>query len=129
MSARPTEAPSADASASAPDGRGRPAALAGIVGGLIGATCCVGPAIGVATGAGAGSFLLALGGYRVQAFAVGALAALGIGAWLLGRRRRACPTEASYRTLRSRWIDVGVLVFALTYALGRFLIPRLIERL
>ena len=114
---------------SAATGASRPAALAGLLGGLIGATCCVGPALGVATGAGAGSFLLALGGYRVQAFVVGALAAVAAGAWLLRRRRRACPTEGSYRALRSRWLDVGILVFALTYALGRFLLPRLIELL
>jgi hypothetical protein len=115
--------------ASSSEGRDRPAALAGLAGGLIGATCCVAPAIGVATGAGAGSFLLALGGYRVQSFLVGALAAIGIGAWLLRRRRRACPTEGSYRLLRARWIDVGILAFAVTYALGRFLLPRVIELL
>jgi hypothetical protein len=114
---------------SAAPGQSRPAALAGLLGGLIGATCCVGPALGVATGAGAGSFLLALGGYRVQAFVAGALAAVGAGAWLLRRRRRACPTEGSYRALRSRWLDVGIPVFALTYALGRFVLPRLIELL
>ncbi len=39
----------------------RPAALAGLTGGLVGATCCIGSAVGVATGAGAGSTLTAMG--------------------------------------------------------------------
>jgi hypothetical protein len=41
--------------------RSRPAVLAGVGGGLVGATCCIGPAVGIASGAGAGSFLLAMG--------------------------------------------------------------------
>jgi hypothetical protein len=109
--------------------RTRPAAFAGVLGGLVAATCCVGPALGVATGAGAGSFLLAMGGYRLQAFLVGGAIALALGGWLLLGRRRACPTEGAFRSMRSRWIDVGLVAFAVTYALGRFVLPRIIERI
>jgi hypothetical protein len=105
----------------------RPAALAGVLGGLIGATCCIGPAVGVALGAGSGSALLAMGDYRVHVFALGALVAFGIAGVLLVRRRRACPTAAERRALRSRWVDAAIVAFGLTYALGRFLVPRLIE--
>jgi hypothetical protein len=69
-----------------------------------------------------------MGGYRVQAFLLGGLVALGAGAWLVKRRRAVCETEGGYHALRSRWLDLGLLAFALTYALGRFLLPRLIER-
>jgi hypothetical protein len=110
-------------------GPARPAALAGVVGGLIGATCCVGPAVGVAVGAGSGSFLLAMADYRPQVFVIGAIVAFTAAAVLFARRRRSCPTDAARRTLRSRWLDAGILAFAVTYALGRFLVPRLIELL
>lgn len=107
----------------------RPAALAGVLGGLIGATCCVGPAVGVALGAGTGSFLLAMSDYRFQVFALGGLVAFGVAAVLFVRRRRACPTEPERRALRSRWVDVAILAFAVTYVLGRVVVPRLIEAL
>ena len=107
-------------------GSARLAASAGVLGGLIGATCCVGPAVGVAIGAGGGSFLLAMGDYRPHVFALGAAVALAAGAILFARRRRACPTDAERRALRSRWIDAGIVAFAVTYALGRFLLPRAI---
>jgi hypothetical protein len=110
-------------------GPARPAALAGVLGGLIGATCCVGPAVGVALGAGSGSFLLAMADYRPHVFVLGAIVAFAVAAVLLARRRAACPTEAERRTLRSRWLDAGILAFAITYALGRFLVPRAIELL
>jgi multisubunit Na+/H+ antiporter MnhE subunit len=61
---------------------------------VIGAVCCIGPAVGVAMGAGAGSFLLAMGSYRFVTFILGALFA-----------------------------------FVLTYAIGRFAVPRAIEAL
>jgi cytochrome c biogenesis protein CcdA len=105
----------------------RPAALAGVLGGLIGATCCIGPALGVAVGAGSGSALLAMADYRPHVFALGAVIAFGVAAVLFARRRRACPTDDERRILRSRWVDVGVIAFALTYAIGRFAVPRLIE--
>lgn len=106
-----------------------PAALAGVLGGLIGATCCIGPAVGVALGAGSGSFLLAIGDYRFPVFALGALVAFGAAAVLFVRRRRACPTEPERRALRSRWIDAAILAFGLTYLLGRVLLPRVIDAL
>lgn len=109
--------------------RSRPAALAGVLGGLIGATCCIGPAVGVALGVGSGSFLLAMADYRPHVFVAGAVIALGIGAWLLARRRRTCPTEAEYRSLRSRWLDAGLIAFAVTYGVGRFVVSALIGRL
>jgi hypothetical protein len=105
----------------------RPAAFAGVLGGLIGATCCVGPAVGVALGAGSGSILLAMGDYRIHVFALGGLVAFGVAAVLYVRRRRACPTEPERRALRSRWVDVAILAFGLTYVLGRVVVPRLIE--
>jgi len=105
----------------------RPAALAGVLGGLIGATCCIGPAVGVAVGAGSGSFLLAMADYRPHVFALGAVVAFAIGAVVFVRRRRACPTDAERRALRSRWVDAAILAFGLTYVLGRFLVPRLID--
>ncbi len=107
----------------------RPAVFAGVLGGLIGATCCIGPAVGVAIGAGAGSLWLSIGGYRPLLFAVGALIAFGVAAVLFARRRRSCPTDADRRALRSRWVDVALIAFALTYALGRFVIPRVIALL
>ena len=98
-----------------------------MLGGLIGATCCIGPAVGVAIGAGSGSFLLAMTDYRFQAFALGAAVAFGVAAVVFARRRRACPTDAERRALRSRWLDASILAFGLTYVLGRFLVPRLID--
>lgn len=106
----------------------RPAVVSGVAGALIGATCCIGPAVGVALGASAGSFLLALRDLRFVLFGLGAaLTAVTIW-WLLRRRRDACPTDASFRAMRSRWIDAAMIAFGLTYVLGRFLVPRLIER-
>jgi cytochrome c biogenesis protein CcdA len=110
-------------------GATRPAALLGVVGGLIGATCCIGPAVGVAVGAGSGSFLVAMGGYRPHVFVLGAMVAFVAAAISFASRRRACPTEAERRSLRARWLDAGILAFAITYALGRFLVPRAIELL
>jgi len=112
-----------------PTGTTRPAAALGVLGGLIGATCCIGPAVGVAIGAGSGSFLLAMADYRPHVFVIGAIVAFAVAAVLFARRRAACPTEAERRTLRSRWLDAGILAFAITYALGRFLVPRAIELL
>jgi hypothetical protein len=109
--------------------RSRPAVLAGVLGGLVGATCCIGPAVGVAIGAGSGSLLLAMRDYRPLVFAVGAAVAFGLGAVLFARRRRSCPTPAEARALRSRWLDLGVIAFAVTYAVGRFVVPRLIDLL
>lgn len=108
---------------------GRPAALAGVLGGLIGATCCIGPAVGVAIGAGGGSTLLAMADYRPHVFLLGAVVAFAVAAVLFVRRRRACPTDDERRVLRSRWVDVGIVAFALTYAIGRFAVPRLLEAL
>ena len=108
-------------------GAARPAALAGVLGGLIGATCCIGPAVGVAVGAGSGSALLAMADYRPHVFALGAIVAFAVAAVVFARRRRACPTDRERRAMRSRWVDAAVIAFALTYALGRFAVPRLIE--
>lgn len=106
-----------------------PAIWAGICGGVIGAVCCIGPAVGVAMGASAGSFLLAMGSYRFVTFLLGAVFALAA-IWLgLHRRRGACPTERDFMVLRSRWLDVALIAFALTYALGRFAVPPAIEAL
>ena len=108
---------------------GRPPVLAGLFGGAIGAVCCVGPAVGVAVGASSGSFLIGLSRYRPVTFAVGALFAVAA-VWLqLRRRERSCPTPTSFRALKSRWIDIALAVFVVTYAVGRFVVPRLIERL
>lgn len=108
-------------------GSTRSAAAAGVLGGLIGATCCIGPAVGVALGAGSGSFLLAMGDYRPHVFVLGAAVAFVVAAALFARRRRACRTDVERRSLRSRWLDAGLVAFALTYGLGRFLVPRLID--
>lgn len=94
-----------------------PAIWAGISGGVIGAVCCIGPAVGVAMGASAGSFLLG---------SVFAFAAIWLG---LHRRRGACPTERDFKALRSRWLDAALIAFALTYALGRLAVPPAIEAL
>ena len=110
-----------------PKSAARPAALAGVLGGLIGATCCIGPAVGVAVGAGSGSALIAMADYRPHVFMLGAIVAFGAAAVLFARRRRACPTDAERRSMRSRWVDVAIIAFALTYALGRFAVPRLVE--
>jgi len=107
----------------------RSAALAGVLGGLIGATCCIGPAVGVALGVGSGSFLLAMGDYRPHVFVLGAVVAFAAAAALFVRRRRSCRTDGERRALRSRWLDAGILAFGVTYVLGRFLVPRLIDLL
>jgi cytochrome c biogenesis protein CcdA len=112
-----------------PRASSRPAFLAGLTGGLIAATCCIGPAVAIATGAGAGSFLLSMGRYRPILFAIGAVVAFAVARLLLRRQRDSCSTKREYRTLRSRWLDVAMLAFAVTYAVGRFVVPRLIERL
>lgn len=107
----------------------RPAALAGVLGGLIGATCCIGPAVGVAVGAGSGSFLLAMSDYRFHVFALGAVVAFAVAAVMFVRRRRTCPTGLERRMLRSRWTDAAIIAFGFTYALGRFVVPRVIDAL
>jgi hypothetical protein len=115
----------------APDVRApaRPAIWAGVSGGVIGAVCCIGPAVGMAMGASAGSFLLAMGSYRFVTFILGALFA-AVAIWLgLRRHRDACPSERDFRALRSRWLDVALIAFVLTYAIGRFAVPRAIEAL
>jgi hypothetical protein len=107
----------------------REPAVIGAVGGVIGAVCCVGPAVGVALGVSSGSLLLGLGRYRPITFALGALIAAAA-IWLaLRRRRRSCPTPESFRALRSRWLDAAIVAFAITYAVGRFVLPPIIERL
>jgi hypothetical protein len=109
------------------DPQARPAMWAGISGGVIGAVCCIGPAVGVAMGASAGSFLLGMGNYRFVTFFLGAVFAFA-GIWLALRRRRdACPTERDFKALRSRWLDVALIAFGLTYAIGRVVVPRVIE--
>jgi len=66
-------------------------------------------------------------GYRLQLFAPGAVVAFAVVAVMFVRRRRACPTDVERLALRSRWVDAAILAFGLTYALGRFLVPRLID--
>ncbi len=110
-------------------GRSRPAVLAGLTGGLVGATCCIGPAVGVATGAGAGSFLLSLGRYRPILFVIGGIVSFAIAAVLIRSRRAACRTDGEFRALRSSWISAAMVAFAVTYGVGRLVVTRLIERL
>lgn len=107
----------------------RPAIWAGISGGVVGAVCCIGPAVGVAMGAGAGSFLVGMGRYRFVTFFLGALFAFAAIWFALRRRRDDCPTEWDFKALRSRWLDVALIAFGLTYAIGRFVVPRAIEAL
>jgi len=114
---------------SAEQRRSRPAVLAGVGGGLVGATCCIGPAVGFASGAGAGSFLLAMGRYRPLLFVIGGLISLAIAAALVRRKRASCPTSQDYRRLRGDWITAALVAFALTYGFGRFVVAPLVERL
>lgn len=107
----------------------RPALMAGVAGGIAGATCCIGPAVGVALGAGLGSFLPGLGRYRPSLFVVGAMVAFAIALELLRRARSSCATDREYRSLRRRWLEVAMVAFAVTYAVGRLALPRIIERL
>ncbi|MGH2685771.1 MAG: hypothetical protein ACRDJP_09940 [Actinomycetota bacterium] len=109
--------------------RSRPAVVAGVGGGLVGATCCIGPAVGIASGAGAGSFLLAMGRYRPLLFVIGGLVSLAIAAVLVHRRRATCATGLEYRRLRGNWLTTALVAFALTYGLGRLVVAPLIERL
>lgn len=96
----------------------------------MGATCCIGPAVGFATGAGAGSFLLAMGRYRPLLFVVGGIVALVTAVLLLRRETRVCEIPATDQPkLRSRWIDATLIAFALTYAFGRFIVASAIELL
>jgi hypothetical protein len=89
--------------------------FAGVGGGLAAATCCVGPAIGIASGTGAGSFLLAMGRYRPVLFVIGGFSSVAIAAAMVrGRRRTACPTPHEYQRLRSQWLTVALVAFAFT---------------
>jgi hypothetical protein len=106
----------------------RTAVLTGVAGGLLAASASIGPAIGAAVGAGPGSSLIALARFRPLFFAIGAGGALAIMALLLARRRSQ-GSDQEYRALRTAWITGTLAAFAVTYALGRFVIPRLIERL
>lgn len=103
--------------------------LAGIVGGAIGALCCAGPAIGVALGLGAGSFLVGLSDQRFLLFGIGALVAAVIVAAVYRRQRRSCPTPEAAKHLRSRFLDAAILAFGLTYLVGRIAVPRVIDAL
>jgi len=109
--------------------RSRPAVLAGVGGGLFGATCCIGPAVGIASGAGAGSFLIAVERYRPVLFVIGGIISLAIAAALARRRRASCATSHEYRRLRGDWITGALVAFALTYGLGRFVVAPLVERI
>ncbi|MEX0833506.1 MAG: hypothetical protein WD276_06500 [Actinomycetota bacterium] len=106
-----------------------PARASALLGGLLAATCCIGPAIGFATGASAGSFLLAMGGYRPLLFAVGGFAAAAAVLAQVRKRRASCESRAAYRSLRSAWLTAAIVSFALTYAGGRFVLAPLIEAL
>ena len=110
-------------------GAGRGPWLAGTLGGAIGALCCAGPAIGVALGLGAGSFLVGLSDQRFLLFGIGALAAAVIVATVYRRQRRSCPTPEAAKELRSRFLDATILAFGLTYLLGRIVVPRVIDAL
>jgi hypothetical protein len=103
--------------------------LAGALGGAIGALCCAGPAIGVALGAGAGSFLAGLADRRFLLFGIGAVVASSVVSLLYRRQRRSCPTPAAARALRSRFVDAALLAFGVTYLLGRVVVPRVLDTL
>lgn len=103
--------------------------MIGVLGGVIGAMCCIGPAVGVAFGVGSGSILLGMGRYRPITFAVGALFAGAVVWFALRRRRGSCSTDASFRALSGRWIDAALIAFAATYAFGRFVLAPVIEHL
>jgi hypothetical protein len=107
----------------------RPAVLAGVAGGLIGASSSIAPAVAAAFGAGAGTFLIAWGRLRPLLFVVGAGVALTVTGLVLGRRRQSCRSPREFRDLRADWITGALAAFAVTYALGWLVIPRLIERL
>lgn len=103
--------------------------LAGALGGAIGALCCAGPAIGVALGLGAGSFLVGLADQRFLLFGIGALVAAVVVAAIYRRQRRSCPTPEAAKALRGRFLDAVILAFGLTYLVGRVVVPRLIDAL
>jgi hypothetical protein len=63
-----------------------------------------------------------MGRYRQLLFAVGAVVAFAIALVLLRRRRRACPNLGDFQRLRSRWLDVALIAFAITYGAGRFVL-------
>jgi chromate transport protein ChrA len=115
----------------AAEGRGadRGPWLAGALGGAIGALCCAGPAIGIALGLGAGSFLVGLADRRFLLFGIGALVAAVIVAMTYRRQRRSCPTPEAAKALRGRFLDAAILAFGITYLVGRVVVPRLIDAL
>jgi hypothetical protein len=124
-----TAASPRDDRATAGDGADRGPWLAGALGGAIGALCCAGPAVGIALGLGAGSFLAGLADQRFLLFGIGALVASVVVALLYRRRRAACPTSEVAKSLRGRYLDAAVLAFGLTYLLGRVVVPRVIDAL
>lgn len=121
--------PAIDGDATEGGGADRGPWLAGALGGAIGALCCAGPAIGVALGLGAGSFLVGLADQRFLLFGIGAAIASVIVALLYRRQRRSCPTPDAAKALRGRFLDAAILAFGVTYLLGRVVVPRVIDAL
>jgi len=124
-----TPTPTFDGDTAEGGGADRGPWLAGALGGAIGALCCAGPAIGVALGLGAGSFMVGLADQRFLLFGIGVAIAAMIVALLYRRQRRSCPSSDAAKALRGRFLDAAILAFGVTYLLGRVVVPRVIDAL
>jgi copper chaperone CopZ len=96
----------------------------GVVAGIVGSLCCIGPSAAVLLGLGASSALLGFTLDRVLALAGGA-ALLLAGALLAWRRARACNPRPA-----ARWRSPALVLasFALAYGLLGLLAPALAAR-
>src|SRR5215218_9674038 len=91
----------------------------GLVAGIVGSLCCIGPSAAILLGLGASSALLGLTLDRVLALGGGA-ALLLTGALLVAWRERTCDLRPS-----ARWRNPALLLasFALAYGLLGLLVP------
>lgn len=95
----------------------------GSLGGVIGSTCCVLPAVAIAIGLSGGiaATLVSLGRFRLYGLIVG-LAFVAIASWFSLRRSRSCCSAEEYKR-RQVIIPLTMLVsFGVVYGLAMYLI-------
>src|SRR5262245_15917488 len=96
----------------------------GLLAGIVGSLCCLGPSAAVVLGLGSSSVLAGLAFDRTLALAGGG-ALLVVGLLLARRQARACAVPG-----RARWRALAILLlgFAMAYGLLGYLLPTLAER-
>ena len=96
----------------------------GLLAGLAGSLCCLGPSAAVLLGLGSSSALAGLAFDRALALAIGG-ALLAAGLWLARRHTRACEVQ---RHARWRQPALMLLSFVLAYGLLGYALPRVAAR-